>query len=59
MTSGDTVWQEIFAGAKFHGKAARLFLTTPLPVDGHAPQANRKKMPLNDEAKKQACATTA
>ena len=29
-------------------------LTTPLLVDGHTPHANRR----NDEAKKQACATT-
>ena len=30
---------------------------TPLPVDGHASYASRRT--LNDEAKKQACATTA
>ena len=35
-------------------------LTTPLPVDCHAPCANRRNdMTLNDEAEKQAWATTA
>ena len=53
-----TVEQEIFAGAKFHGNASRVFrrnvgvffllqnecdtLTTPLPVDGHAPHPIRR-----------------
>ena len=50
------MYTEIFAGAKFHGNAYRLFkrnfrsfyfrggdaLTTPLSVDGHVPHANQR-----------------
>ena len=68
----DTIWWEIFAGAKFWENASRLFrrnfhgfyfvermhnaLTTPLPVDGHAWHANWR----NDTEwqSEKACATT-